>query len=103
MAEWRITMEQIMAFNPCSAPMVGNKFYNEETKEFVLPNGWTDDVIAYYLADRGEASLLWWVGLRWADGSRVIPINGKQAWAAIASAREAKKRPRSPAVLVPPA
>jgi hypothetical protein len=96
MAEWRISMDQIMAFGPCESPMVGNKFYNEETKEFVLPDGWTDDVIAYYLTDRGESSLLWWVGLRWADGSRVIPIDGKRAWAAIRAARAAKKAAPKP-------
>jgi hypothetical protein len=96
MAEWKISMDAIMAFNPCAAPMAGNKYFNETTQEFVLPDGWTDEVIAYYLAERGEASLLWWVGLRWADGSRVIPVDGKKAWAAIRAEREAKKSAPKP-------
>lgn len=96
MAEWRISLADTLKFNPCATPFKGNKYFSEAEQALILPNGWDDEVVAYYIAERSEQDLLWWCGLRWADGSRVIPLTGKQAWAAIKAAREAKKAAEPP-------
>lgn len=95
MAEFRLTVAEINALvpPPCEPPFIGNRYRDEATGDLVLPDGWTDEVIAYYAKERGNA-LTYLAAARKADGSKVIPVTTRQAIKAVQAARPPK--PPSP-------
>lgn len=95
---WSITKAEALSLNPCDAPdtFKGNRYFDEGTQTFTLPNGWDTEAISYTINERGESALLFWASARWPDGSKVAPISLRDAWAAIKAEREAKKLPAPP-------